>query len=132
MSDTLTTMVRELRILKDTKEGLDAKVKSVNLRIRNLAEQRIPDYMDDHEITKHAVKGVGVVFLTTKVYAYVKADDREKFYEELRKGGNGDLIKETVHPSTLNAFAKEMLSSGKALPETLEARFYPTANLRRS
>lgn len=132
MSDTLTKMTKDLRKLKDAKQEIEAKLKEINGGIRRLAEQVIPEYMDENEIEKHSVKGVGTIFLVTKVYANVKAEDKEAFFAELREAGNGDLIKETVHPSTLNAFAKEMLSNGKALPETLTARLYPTANLRRS
>ncbi len=132
MSDTLTKMVKDLRKLKDAKTKAEEKLKELNGGIRRLAEQVIPEYMDENEIEKHSVKGAGTVFLTTKVYANVKAEDKEAFFAELRETGNEALIKETVHPSTLNAFAKEMLSEGKALPKTLTARLYPTANLRRS
>lgn len=128
----LTEMVKRLRTLKNEKERAEAGLKAINSEIRKLAEQDIPTYMEENEIEKETVSGVGTVFLQTKVYANVKADDREAFFAWLRDNGNADLIKETVHPATLNAFAKEQLSEGKALPETLEARLYPTATLRRS
>lgn len=131
-TDTLGGMVRELRKLKDKKEKVDAQLKELNGQIRTLAEQKIPDYMEEHDIEKHSVKGIGTVYLTTKVYANVKAEDRETFFSWLREHGNGDLIKETVHAQTLNAFAKEQLSEGNALPDVLTARLYPTANLRRT
>lgn len=131
MSDKLVAMVRELRAAKDEKAELEAALKVANGTIRDLAEHKIPDYMEDNDIDKLSVDGVGTVFLQQKVYASVKADEREAFYEWLRDNGNGDLVKETVHPSTLNAFAKEQLSEGKALPEMCEARLYPTAMLRR-
>lgn len=130
-SNPLVQMVRELRTAKDRKEALEAELKTVNGTIRDLAEQRIPEYMEDNEIDKITVDGVGTLYLTTKVYANVKAEDREVFYEWLRETGNGDLIKETVYPATLNAFAKEQLGNGVALPDVLTARLYPTANLRR-
>lgn len=132
MTDKLTVMVRELRKAKDAKQTLEAKMKDLNGTIRRLAENEIPDYMDENEIEKHSVKGVGTIYLTTKVYAHVKAEDRETFYKWLREHGSGDLIKETVHPQTLNAFAKEQLGEGVKLPDVLNARLYPTANLRRT
>ncbi len=131
MSNELTSMVHELRELKDRKEQLEDELKSVNGQIRALAEGKIPEYMEENEIEKFSVTGVGTVYVQQKVYANVKADDREAFFHWLREHGSADLIKETVHPSTLNAFAKEQLSEGKELPDVLDARLYPTATLRR-
>ena len=132
MSEQLTEMAKSLRALKDEKEQLEAKLKEVNGGIRKLAEGDIPEYMEDNEIDKVSIEGVGTIYLSTKVYAHVKAENREPFFEWLREHGNGDLIKETVHPSTLNAFAKEQLSEGHALPDQLiDAKLYQTANLRR-
>lgn len=131
MSNELTSMVHDLRELKDRKEALEEKLKQINKGIRDLAEQRIPEYMNENEIEKFTVEGVGTCFLTTKVYANVKSEDKDAFFDWLRENGNGDLIKESVHPSTLNAFAKEQLTEGKALPDVLTARLYPTATLRR-
>lgn len=129
----LTNMVKRLRKAKDRKEKLEADLKAVNADIRELTEQKIPTYMEENEIEKHTVAKCGTVFIQTKVYAHVKAENRPKFFDWLREHGNDDLIKETVHPSTLNAFAKEQLSEGKPLPdEIIEARLYPTATLRRT
>ena len=132
MSNELTSMCHDLRDLKNQKEELEAQLKDVNKRIRKLAEQQIPEYMEENEIEKLSVAGVGTVYLTQKVYANVKAENREAFMDWLRETGHEDLIKEQVHPSTLNAFAKEQISEGKELPEVLDARLYPTATLRRS
>lgn len=131
MSD-ITEMVRELRDLKDRKAALDEELKEVNGAIRRLAENEIPTYFEDNEIEKLTVEGAGTVYIQTKVYANCKAENREAFFEWLRGTGNADLIKETVHPSTLNAFAKEYLNDGKELPDSLDARLYPTAMLRRN
>ena len=131
MSNQLITMVHDLRNAKDEKEGLETRVKELNKTIRRLAEQEIPEYMDENEIEKLTVEGVGTVYLTTKVYANVKAENKDAFYEWLRENGNAALIKETVYPATLNAFAKEQLGNGVALPDVIDARLYPTANLRR-
>lgn len=131
MSNPLTEMVNELRAAKDRKDALDAELKEVNKTIRTLAEQKIPEYMDDNDIEKATVEGVGTVYLSTKVYANVRAENKDAFYAWLRETGNAALIKEYVFPSTLNAFVKEQLGNGVALPDVLEARLYPTANLRR-
>ena len=131
MSNELTSMVHDLRDLKDKKEALEDELKGVNAQIRALAEHKIPEYMSENEIEKFSVTGAGTVYVTQKVYANVKADNREAFFQWLREHGSGDLIKETVHPSTLNAFAKEQLTEGKDIPDVLEARIYPTATLRR-
>jgi hypothetical protein len=118
--------------LKNKKDELEASLKDVNGVIRTLSEETLPRLMEDLEQDSFRVPNVGTVFLQQKVYANVKADDREKFHAWLRENGHGDIIKETVHPQTLTAFAKEQLGEGKPLPDTVSARFVPTAVIRRS
>lgn len=127
----LTQAVKQLREIKDRKDLLEAELKEVNGEIRRLSEQVIPEMMDDQDIEKLTVEGVGTCYLSTKIYANVKAENKEQFYSWLTENGHGDLIREHVFPASLNAFAKEQLQEGKALPDFLEARLYPTATIRR-
>lgn len=130
MSD-LTAMCQEFRKLRDRKDVIAEEEKTINKRLKALTERELPEHMEENEIDKVSIDGVGTVSIQQKVYANVKADDREALYYELRSSGNEDLIVDWVFPATLKAFCKEQLSNGKPLPEAVTAHFVPTATLRR-
>jgi hypothetical protein len=131
MSNKMTEMATEFRALKDRKEALDAEVKTINKRLRVLREDELPEYMEENEIEKVTIEGVGTIFIQQQLYANVKADDRSALYEHLRQSGNEDLIVDYVWPNTLKAWSKEQIVNGKPLPELITAHFVPTAMIRR-
>lgn len=121
-----------MRELKDRKKSLEDELKALNEELTSIETEKLPTCMDDNDVEKFTVPGVGTIYQQVKVYAYVKAEDRERFHDWLRATENGELIKETVHPQTLNAFAKEQLEAGNDLPEWFKASKVPTAMLRRN
>lgn len=131
MSNKMTEMATEFRTLKDRKEAHEAEVKEINKRLKVLRETEIPEYMEENEIEKITVEGVGTVFIQQQLYANVKADDREALYEVFRQTGHEELIVDYVWPNTMKAWAKEQITNGKPLPELITAHFVPTAMIRR-
>jgi seryl-tRNA synthetase len=127
----LSALAREFRVLKDRKAEIEADLKDINERIKNIEVERLPTMMDDCDVSKFNVEGVGSIYQQVKVYAYVKKEDEEKFHDWLRAGGHEDLIRAYVFPQTLNAFAKEQLENGEELPAWLNAAKVPVAVLRR-
>jgi seryl-tRNA synthetase len=132
MAETkLISLARELRELKDRKDGLDSELKDVSARIKTIEQTELPTGMDDSEVEKFTVDGVGSIYQQVKVYAYVKKEDEERFHDWLRVNGHEDLIRAYVFPQTLSAFAKEQIEQGVELPEWLNASKVTTAVLRR-
>lgn len=131
-SDTLATMIRRFRELRDDKDDLKVLVTGNNKALKELAEQILPEYMEENDIDKITIEGAGTVFIKQELYASVLADDREKLYEWLRDNGHEDLIKDWVFPATLTAFCKDQLEYGKPVPEMVKATKIPTAILRRN
>jgi predicted nuclease with TOPRIM domain len=127
----LTLLAREFRGLKDRKEALEAELKKLNEDIKKIEVERLPAMMDQNDVEKFTVEGVGTIFQQVKVYAHVKKEDEARFHEWLRETGNADLIKAYVFPQTLASFAKEQLEQGTDLPDFLTAHKVPTAMLRR-
>lgn len=132
MSNKMVEFARRLAELKDKKAALETSLKDVNRELKSLTETEIPEYMDDNEIDKITVEGLGTVYVQQKLYASVLAGDRPALYEHLRETGNEDLIQDWVFPATLTAFCKEQLENGKPVPEMVKATKIPTAILRRS
>lgn len=128
---TLTRYAQRLRELTDQKEGLEGQLKEVEAELKLLKTDVIPKTMDENEIEKFSVDGVGTIFTQVRVLAYVKKEDEAQFHAWLRDNGHGDLIREYVFPATLSSFAKEQLESGVELPAFFSASKVETAMLRR-
>lgn len=130
-SPKLTTLAKELRALKDQKEGLEGQLKAVNKQLQGLIMTTLPEAMDDAEQTKFSVDGVGTVFLKDTVAVSILKDDRPAVYEWCRENGHAALVVDYIFPQTMNAWAKEQLANGAELPPNVKATFLPQAQLRR-
>lgn len=128
----LTDLATELRQLKDRKEALETELKSVNKQIGVVEGQHLPTAMEDAEITKFTVEGVGGIHLRDKVATFVAKDDRDALYQELRDTGHEALVVDHVWPGTLTAWVKEQLDNGLAVPDQIKVTLLPQAILRRS
>lgn len=127
----LTGHAQRLRELTDRKETLEGELKEVEQELKLLKTDVLPRVMDENEIEKFTVEGVGTIFTQIKVYAYVKKEDEATFHAWLREQGHGDIIREYVFPATLSSFAKEQLEAGVELPSFMSAAKVDTAMLRR-
>jgi len=127
----LTTMCQEFRALRDRKDELKVEEKELNKRIKVLAEQELPEYMEENEIDKVTMLGVGTIYLQQKLYASVLKEDRESLYEELRNTGNEDMVVDYVWPNQLTAWCKDEIESGRPVPDQIKTTFISTAMLRR-
>jgi len=55
--------------------------------------------------------------LRPRYFPTIKPDNYPKVVEYMRNNGWGDLVKETIHPSTLSSFVTEQIESGGLPPE---------------
>jgi len=130
-AENLIEAAKELGALRDRKEELEAELKVINKAKTELETQRLPQMMEDAEVEKMTIEGVGTLYTQAGVYASILASDRDKAYDWLREHGHGDIVKETVHHQSLTAWVKEMLGDGNQLPEFFNAKPTTTARLRR-
>jgi hypothetical protein len=131
MTTSLSDLARALRDLKNQKESLEEQLKAVNKSIVAIEQGDLPKLMEDLDEEKFSVPEIGTVFLQNKLYVSVLKDDREKLHDWCQEHGHEALIVPHIHPATLQAFAKEQLEAGKALPDFVKATFIPTAVIRR-
>jgi hypothetical protein len=127
----LSELARRLRALKDQKESLESQVKEINKEIVRIAQTDLPQLMEDLDEDKFSVPEVGTVYLKNELYVSVLKDDREKLHDWCHENGHEALIVPHIHPATLQAFCKEQLEAGNALPDIVKATFVPTAVIRR-
>lgn len=129
---SITMLGKELYDIRAEKEQLEDRLKSLNSRKDELERKLLPSAMEDAELTKVSIDGVGTIYLKPELNCYVKKDVESEFFEWLRSNNHGDLIKETVHHSTLKSWAKEQLENGAPLPPQMAAHPFMQAVLRRS
>ena len=108
-----------LKALKENKKELETTLKNVNEKILEV-EVSLAELMTLNE-TQNFTRSETMFSLTTSTKASAKAGKREELYTALKNAGYGDLVVETVNPSSLSAFVKEQISeNGEALPEWLD------------
>lgn len=129
---TVGAAATELRTLKDRKKALEADVKGINDRIYQVEVGELPALLEAQDQASAKVEGVGTVYITHELFAYVRKDDEEKFHQWLRDEGFGDLIRPQVHPGTLKAWVKERLENALAVPEFVQVTFQDQARIRKA
>lgn len=125
-------LAKELFALKARKASLEDELTQVEKDIKEIAAHKLPRLMEDAEIDKQSIKGLGTVYLGRDFFASVLKEDRPKLYAWMRENGHGDLVQSYVFPMTLTAFCKEQLEKGQAIPECVQATFLPVAKTRRA
>lgn len=109
----------KLKLLKNNKKELETTLKNVNEKILEV-EMSLAELMTLNE-TQNFTRSGTMFSLTTSTKASAKAGRREELYTALKNAGYGDLVVETVNPSSLSAFVKEQISeNGELLPEWLD------------
>jgi len=128
---TLTELGKELYDLKAEKEQLEDRLKVVNAQKDELEKNLIPKAMEDAEQEKFTVTGLGTVYLQPDLQVYIKVDDQPSAFAWFKKNGQGDIIKETIHPGTLKSWAREQLENGGKMPPQLNTHQFMRAVMRR-
>ncbi len=125
-------LATKLRQLKDNKSALESEAKDLGRQIAKLEDHDIPELMDENEIQKMTIKGVGTLFTRSELKVGLNVADQEEGFAFLIENGAESLIKPSVHHSTLKAWAKERLEGGKTLPEIFHAYAFRKAVIRRN
>jgi hypothetical protein len=89
----------------------------------HLRIQLIPEKMEDSGLENARISGVGTLTLATD--AWVSTKNSQELFKWLEDHEHGDLITETVNPSTLKAFLKEQVRNGEDIPDEEIVKFTP-------
>ena len=108
-----------LKNLRDKKKEIETSLKSVNDMIFEV-ESALAELMTLSE-TQNFTRSGTMFSLPTSTNASAKAGRKDELYALLKDAGYGDLVVETVNPSSLSAFVKEQISENNdSLPQWLE------------
>jgi len=108
----------KLVILRDRKKELEDELKEVNSDITETEEQLVAAMVEE-EMQNFTRNGRQFI-LTSRTYASAKSGMMTAICVWMKENGLGDMVKESVHPQTLQAWVKEQLEEVGALPEELE------------
>ena len=110
------TLAAEMKSLKDVMDWMESVSKFANAEYDMLRMVLIPQAMEKEGLESPLnVSGVGRVSLTGDLF--ISVTDKEVFHAWLHSHKMGDLIIESVNSSTLKAWAKERIKSGKIMPD---------------
>lgn len=126
----MVALAKELFAAKARKADIEDQLKAVNEQITLLSTEKLGKAMEDGEVDKFTIDGLGTVYLGTELYVSVLKENRPALHAWLRDNKSGDMIQESVPPQTLKAFAKERLAEGLPLPEVMKATPIVTAKTR--
>ena len=102
---------------RDQKKEIEEALKEINELIAQTEEQLV-NLMIEEE-TQNFTRNGRQFILTNRTYANAKAGMMPEICSWMKNNGLEDMVKESVHPQTLQAWVKEQLEEAGALPEEL-------------
>jgi predicted DNA-binding protein YlxM (UPF0122 family) len=107
------------KVIKEDIEAIKTVETTLGKYFDIIRKTKLPELMHEQDIKGIAIAGVGRVSLVDDIYASIKKDQQSEAQQWLDDHGHGDLIRETVHPSSLKALLKSKLKEGEEIPEDL-------------
>lgn len=99
---------------------LENELKDTKKKLADLTDVQIPAIMEEMGMQSGTTPSGVTVELSQVVYANISEEQQEAAFNWLRENGHGGMIKTvtktSVHPSTLRAWAREILESGVDMP----------------
>ncbi len=115
----LFELAERLKTLKNEKKQKELELRNISDMLTEI-EAALAEFMTLNE-TPNFTHGDTSFSLRTSLKASAVAGKKEKLYDLLKSSGYGDLVVETINPSSLSAFVKEQISENEnELPEWLD------------
>jgi hypothetical protein len=102
---------------RDRKKEIEEALKEINALITETEEQLV-SAMVEEEMQNFTRNGRQFI-LTNRTYANAKAGMMPAICDWMKGHELGDMVKESVHPQTLQAWVKEQIEEAGSLPEEL-------------
>lgn len=112
-------LAERLKTLKNKKKQKELELRNISDMLTKI-EVALAEFMTLNE-TPNFTHGDTSFSLRTSLKASAVAGKKEELYDLLKSSGYGDLVVETVNPSSLSAFVKEQISENEnELPNWLD------------
>ena len=123
-------MVERLRSAKEKRDSLRLSLTEAQKEL-DLAEAELLEHLENHDKERTAkYEDLGYVSrVKPKVYASYQKEQEQEVFRYLCSIGRDDIIKPTVHGSSLSALVREFLEEGKEVPRFINYYMKPAARL---
>ena len=117
MSDIMKELLKKYIEVERKKRRLESELQEVKAELQEIAEQ-VLDLFETTGLQNIKLDDGVTIALRTDIRARIPADKREEAYEEFKRQGLDGLVKETIHPKTLESWVRESAGlNGVELPE---------------
>ena len=103
--------------LRDQKKKAEDALKEINEMIAQTEEQLV-EQMVEEEMQNFTRNGKQFI-LTNRTHANAKAGMMPAICDWMKENDLADMVKESIHPQTLQAWVKEQIEEAGSLPEKL-------------
>lgn len=118
-NNVMFELAERLKTLKNEKKQKELELRNISDMLTEI-EAALAEFMTLNE-TPNFTHGGTSFSLKTSLKASAVSDKKEELYSSLKNAGYGDLVVETVNPSSLSAFVKEQISENEnELPDWLD------------
>lgn len=117
MSDIMKDLLKKYIDVERKKRRLESELQEVKAELQEIAEQ-VLDLFETTGLQNIKLDDGVTIALRTDIRARIPADKREEAYEEFKRRGFDGLVKETIHPKTLESWVREYAGlNGVELPD---------------
>ena len=118
-NNVMFELADRLKTLKEEKKQKELELRNISDMLTEI-EAALAEFMTLNEIPNFT-HGDTSFSLRTSLKASAVSGKKEELYSSLKNAGYGDLVVETVNPSSLSAFVKEQISENEnELPKWLD------------
>lgn len=137
MADLKSTL-EEFEKVHDERQRLKDELKAVQEEYDRLRYEVVLEAMGENGLLDEHGKGSCTtpsgrkLYITTDTKAYIRKEDEPEAHGAIRAMGYEELIRETVHPSTLTAWVRNRLEEAEEIPPGIQMYQQDKAVLRKS
>ena len=121
-------LVLEYKLAKDEVERLSDESEKAKDRFDKAQAKLVEELQGKGASQTAKYDGIGRITILKPVVG-ARSENEDVLFDYLKQIGRDDLIKATVHHKTLSSFVKEMLETGKDIPDFIEYWFKPSTRL---
>lgn len=117
MSDMVKDLLNKYVEAERKKREVEEQLQEAKRALQDIAEQ-VLEMFETTGLQNLKLEGGVTIALRTDIRARIPADKREEAYEAFKENGLDGLVKETIHPKTLESWVREHAGiNGVELPE---------------
>ncbi len=117
MSDVVKDLLRDYVEAEREKRRIEAELQEAKKALAEKAEQ-VLEMFETTGLQNLKLEDGVTIALRTDIRASIPADKREEAYEAFKEHGFDGLVKETIHPKTLESWVREYAGiNGVVLPD---------------